>query len=186
MTRAEILTPLGRIVVELALDRAPLSAASFLSHMDAGLYRGGSFYRASRVDNEVAPQCPAQLVQGGFDVLGVTPLPRIAHEPSSLTGLAPLAGTIGLCRDAPGTAAAEFFINIIDNPSMADGGGRGDGCGVAIFGHVTEGMDVVRIIHGGRCGRAIQGIPEIVWRQYLIKPIPIVDVRRVAPSVRKP
>lgn len=179
LPRAAIVTRLGTILVELEVERAPLSAGSFLTHADAGLYRGGSFYRAARKDNEFAPVHPAQLIQGGFDFDGNTPLPRIAHEPGSLTGLEPLAGTIGLCRDAPGTAAAEFFINMADNPAMAEGGGRGDNLGIAIFGRVIDGMDVARRIQAGTCGLAADGVPEMLWPQMLRDPVRIEDIRRV-------
>ena len=42
----------GRGEVEVALypNRAPLSVAKFLSHVDAGDYDGASFYRATKIE----------------------------------------------------------------------------------------------------------------------------------------
>ena len=46
----------------------------------------------------------------------------------------------------PGTTRADFFILVSDQPAFDAGGPGGDANGFAAFGHVTEGMDVVRQI----------------------------------------
>jgi peptidyl-prolyl cis-trans isomerase A (cyclophilin A) len=175
---AVIRTELGDIAVELFPDQAPVSVANFIAHVDAGLFRETGFYRVARADNEVFPDAPAQLIQGGIGFNGGSPLPGVAHEPELVTELKPLAGTVGLARDEPGTAASEFFINMTDNPSMRTGSARGDGLGIAIFGRVTAGMDVARAIQSGATGRADADIPELAHRQMLVQPIRIIDIER--------
>ncbi|WP_430388327.1 peptidylprolyl isomerase [Blastomonas fulva] len=179
LPRAAIRCSVGVIVIELETVRAPLSSASFLAHVDAGLYRGTSFYRASRPDNEIWPDHPASLVQAGIGFNGGSPLPAVAHEPPSLTGLDPLHGTVGLARDAPGTACSEFFINLADNPAMREGGQRGDGLGVAIFGRVIEGIELAGHIQHMPCGRRDAAIPELAWPQMLLEPVTIEEIVRL-------
>lgn len=173
-----IRTTRGDIVADLFPDQAPASVASFLAHVDAGLYRDTSFYRVARADNEVIWATPAQLIQGGIGFNGGSPLPGVAHEPDTVTGLEPLYGTMGLARDAPGTASSEFFINMTDNPVMRVGGARGDGAGVAVFGQVTQGMDVALAIQAGATGRADPDIPAPAHRQMLVAPVAILDIER--------
>ncbi|MBT8102650.1 MAG: peptidylprolyl isomerase, partial [Gammaproteobacteria bacterium] len=45
-------TDLGDIEIEVYVDRAPLSAGSFLDHVDAGLYEGAAFYRTVMPAND--------------------------------------------------------------------------------------------------------------------------------------
>jgi peptidyl-prolyl cis-trans isomerase A (cyclophilin A) len=176
--RVRISTPLGDISCLLFPDRAPLSAGSFLAHVDAGLYDGTSFYRASRPDNEIWPAMPAILLQGGLGFHGGSPLPLVAHEPSSMTGLLPTLGTLALARNEPGTACSEFFINLADNSTLAPGGGRGDDLGVAVFGVLEGGLDVARAILAGPVGTIDALYPEIVRPQVLNPPAPILSIRR--------
>lgn len=97
------------------------------------------------------------------------PLPPIGHESTRQTGLRHLDGTISMARNAPGSATAEFFIRIGDQPELDFGGHRNpDGQGFAAFGQVVEGMQVVRALHA-------QGKPE----QFLREPIPVLSVRRL-------
>src|SRR5690349_19497451 len=45
-------TPYGRIVAEIFTDKAPITAANFLRYLDEGRYKGATFYRAVRHDND--------------------------------------------------------------------------------------------------------------------------------------
>jgi peptidyl-prolyl cis-trans isomerase A (cyclophilin A) len=51
-----------------------------------------------------------------------------------------------MARLDPGSAKSDFFILLSDMPGFDAGGPGGDPDGFAAFGHVTEGMDVVRKI----------------------------------------
>ena len=96
-------------------------------------------------------------------------LPAIVHETTRQTGLRHKDGTVSMARGAPGTATAEFFICIGDQPALDFGGGRNpDGQGFAAFGQVVQGMDVVRALHA-KAGA----------EQWLKAPIAIGPVRRL-------
>ncbi len=149
--RARVSTEMGSFVVEVDPTRAPISAADFLSYVSKGLLDNQSVYRIVTMANQPdTVSSKIEVVQFGW--LGRTPnepppLPAIAHEPTSVTGLKHLDGTLSMARFAPGTASAGFFICIGPQPSLDFGGGRNpDGQGFAAFGQVVEGMDVVRNI----------------------------------------
>lgn len=140
--RVTLTTALGPIVIALEKDRAPLTSAYFLKHVDQKRLDGTTFYRAYKV----APDGSIGLVQGGV-LDPKRQLPPIAHEPTSKTGLTHTEGAISLARLAPGTATANFFIVVGDLTGLdAQPPGKGDPDGYAVFGHVVEGMDVVKKI----------------------------------------
>ncbi len=139
--RVDLETSEGRIVLELEKERAPVTTANFLRYVDQKRLDGSGFYRATKV----APGFG--LIQGGVRNDPKRVLPPIAHEPTSKTGLSHLDGTISMARGAPGSASGDFFITIGSIPSMdADPSQPGDNLGFAAFGHVVEGMDIVRHI----------------------------------------
>jgi peptidyl-prolyl cis-trans isomerase A (cyclophilin A) len=73
--------------------------------------------------------------------------PPIAHEPTSQTGLSHDDGALSVPRLAVGTARADFTIMVGAQHYLDAGpGSAGDGLGYAVFGHVVDGMDVVRRI----------------------------------------
>lgn len=147
--RVVLETDLGAIELEIDVDRAPLSAGSFLAHVDAGLYARGGFYRTVYPENDNGNP-KISVVQGGV-LPGVDGLPPVHHETTAQTGILHKDGVISLARGDVGTGGgAAFFICIGDQPSLDMGGGRavsGDGQGFAAFGRVSNGMDVVHAIH---------------------------------------
>ena len=143
LPRARLTTALGDIDLELAVDRAPLTANNFLAYVDQKRLDGSTFYRAMKL---VADPLDG-LVQGGLQGNPAKVLPAIAHEPTTKTGLSHKDGTISLARFAPGTATCDFFISVGDVTSLdADPSQSGDNQGFAAFGHVIAGMDVVKKI----------------------------------------
>lgn len=168
-TRVTITTSLGPIVLALEKQRAPVTTANFLKYIDGKRLDGGQFYRAMKV----APDGSVGLVQGGV----VDPkklLPPVAHEPTSKTGLSHTDGAISLARAAPGTATANFFI-IVGTLTGLDAGG-GDKDGYAVFGHVVEGMDVVRRILGVPVSPT-KGV-GVMKGQMIAAPVKITAARR--------
>ncbi|MBX3476602.1 MAG: peptidylprolyl isomerase [Brevundimonas sp.] len=141
-------TDAGTMVVELALDRAPVSVCNFLSYVAAGDYDGGAFFRTVvRATNTANPN-PIDVIQAA------TPQgsdddrrPPIRLERTRDTGLSHQAGVISMARDGPDSATSSFFIVTQDTPSLDFGGGRNpDGQGFAAFGRLTQGLDVARRI----------------------------------------
>jgi len=168
-----VTTGQGVIMLALAADKAPITAANFLRYVDAGRFDGSSFYRAVR--SRGAPG--AGLIEGGLQNAPGKLFPPIAHESTTMTGLSHENGTISMARYAPGTATADFFI--CAGPAAyldAHPGAPGDNAGYAAFGRVTQGMDVVRAIlalptNGVARNPAMQG-------QILSPPVPILAMRR--------
>ena len=141
LPRVAMETSKGRIVVEVDVVRAPVTARNFLRYVDNRRYDGQEFYRAMPGGDGKG------LIQGGVRD-GRLLFPPIAHEPTSQTGLSHVEGALSAPRLAPGTARAEFTIMIGDLTYLDAGSqsGSGDGLGYAVFGRVVEGMDVVRAI----------------------------------------
>jgi peptidyl-prolyl cis-trans isomerase A (cyclophilin A) len=126
-------TSLGRIVVALDAQHAPLTTANFLAYVDAHKFDGESFYRAM-------PYGDGGLIQGGITSDARKLNAPVAFEGSDQTGIRNTAGAIAMAALAPGKAQADFFIETTDIPAF-DGPN-----GFAAFGHVVEGMDVVKAI----------------------------------------
>jgi peptidyl-prolyl cis-trans isomerase A (cyclophilin A) len=137
-------TSLGRIVVALDRAHAPITTANFLHYVDTHRFDGQVFYRAMHVPD--AEGKDGGLIQGGIRSDARLLYPPIAHEPTSKTGLHNIAGEISMANNGPGTARADFFILLSDMPGLDAGGPGGDPNGFAAFGHVIDGMDVVRKI----------------------------------------
>jgi peptidyl-prolyl cis-trans isomerase A (cyclophilin A) len=133
-------TSLGRIVVALDRGHAPITTANFLHYVDTHRFDGETFYRAMH-------QGDGGLVQGGLTTDARKLFPPIAHEPTTKTGLHNVTGAISMANAGPGTARADFFILLSDMPGLDAGGPGGDANGFAVFGHVIDGMDVVRKIY---------------------------------------
>lgn len=137
-------TSLGRIVIALDRGHAPVTTANFLHYVDTHRLDGQNFYRAMHMP--VAKGADGGLIQGGLTTDVRKLFPPIAHEPTSQTGIHHVAGTISMASAGPGTARADFFILVSDVPAFDANGPGGDANGFAAFGHVIEGMDVVKKI----------------------------------------
>lgn len=143
--RVELTTSAGPIVVALDFDHAPVTAANFLSYADRHRFDGTSFYRAARTRGMAG----RGFVQGGIRHDYTRMLAPIAMEPTSRTGLHHSDGTISMARTQEGAGAmGDFFIVVGGAMPDMDAGPRapGDHQGYAAFGHVVQGMDVVRHI----------------------------------------
>ena len=172
--KVSLLTSEGPILLELEKERAPITTGNFLRYVDAKRFDNMTFYRAVNVPN--APELG--LVQGGVHYDPRKMFPTIAHEPTSKTGVLHGDGTISMARNAPGTAAGDFFITIGQMDYMnADPSAPGDNAGYAAFGHVVEGMDVVkRILAAPRSPTLGEGMMK---GQMLAAPVRIISARRV-------
>ncbi len=55
-----------------------------------------------------------------------------------------LRGTLAMARtNDPHSASAQFFINLVDNDFLNHKSKTPEGWGYCVFGHVSEGMDIV-------------------------------------------
>ena len=170
-------TSMGDIVLAIETERAPVTASNFLRYVDEDRFDGTVFYRAMQLD---WGEQPNGLIQGGTQNDPERILDPIAHEPTSKTGVLHKAGTISMARFAPGTATGDFSIMLQDQPGMdADPEGESEDqkAGFAAFGHVVEGMDVVRAIHAA----PVDPDKGEGWMkgQILAEPVEIIDARRL-------
>ncbi len=149
--RILIQTPAGDIEVELYLRQAPKTAGAFLSFVDSGFYKNGSFYRVLNDDNQVTGSPVSNLIQGGIwrtNHSKAVSLPGVPHESTRETHILHTNGVISLARDTPGSGTTEFFICVGNQPGYDFGGENNpDGQGYAAFGKVVKGMDVVRTLY---------------------------------------
>ncbi len=129
----------GRITMELDREKAPETVANFLLHVRGGFYNGLMFHRVR----------PGSMIQAG----ALTPDRRkrtsptfpIANEADNQ--LLNLRATVAMARTSdPHSATSEFFINLKDNPALDFNAPTALEWGYAVFGRVTEGMDVVDAI----------------------------------------
>ncbi len=165
-------TSFGRIVLELEIERAPITARNFLRYADQKRLDGIAFYRTVKVADKFG------FIQFGIDNDPKRILPPIKHEPTTQTGVKHVNGAISTARLAPGTARGEFTISVGDQPSLdADPTRPGDNLGYAAFGKVVEGMDVVwKILDAPTSPTAGEGVMK---GQMLSPKIRILKVSRI-------
>ena len=132
-----ILTNKGTISVELDPVLAPVSVANFLSYVGSGFYSGTLFHRV----------IPGFVIQAGGYTSGMLKKPGqlspIILE--SKNGLSNKRGTLAMARtNLFNSATSEFYINLANNTALdyVNAGSPG----YAVFGTVTQGLDVVDTI----------------------------------------
>jgi peptidyl-prolyl cis-trans isomerase A (cyclophilin A) len=128
--KVRLATSMGDVVLELDKEKAPKSVDNFVEYVKAGHYDGTVFHRVIETF----------MIQGGGmkpDMSEKPTRPPIPLEAGN--GLSNLRGTVAMARTSmPNSATSQFFINVVDNQRLDAAGG-----GYAVFGKVTEGMDVV-------------------------------------------
>jgi peptidyl-prolyl cis-trans isomerase B (cyclophilin B) len=153
-TQVKLKTSMGDIVIELNEEKAPKTVENFLQYVDSDFYSDTIFHRIIN----------GFMVQGG----GLYPYKSKSLKPGTASygsesenlmhkasgtapiqneannGLSNVRGTIAMARTMdPHSATSQFFINLKDNEFLNHAAEKGQGWGYAVFGKVTEGMDVV-------------------------------------------
>ncbi len=137
-------TNFGDITLELFEDKAPKTVANFISYVEDGFFDNTIFHRV--INNFM-------IQGGGMDENFKEKATRDAIENEADNGLTNDLGTIAMARtQAPHSASAQFFINVGNNSFLNHSGKNAQGWGYAVFGKVTEGLDVVNEIKGVRTG----------------------------------
>lgn len=132
-------TTKGRIVVELDRERAPESVDNFLRYVRGGFYDDLSFHRVQPNVIQTGRYTADRRVRS---VVNASPVINEADN-----GLKNVRGAIAMARTAdPHSATSQFFINVLDNAGYDFREKTGNGWGYAVFGHVTEGLDVLDAI----------------------------------------
>ena len=139
-TMVKMDTNQGTIMLELDADNAPNTVANFLTYAEEGFFDGTIFHRV--ISNF--------MIQGGGFTEDMNQ--KTTHDPiknEANNGLKNDNGTIAMARTGdPHSATAQFFINVKDNDFLNFSSETPQGWGYAVFGKVTDGMDVVEKIKG--------------------------------------
>ena len=135
-------TSSGDILVELDSDKAPATVENFLRYVDEGFYNNTIFHRVIK----------DFMIQGGGLTMRMEEKkthPPVKNEADN--GFKNLKGSLAMARTGdPHSAAAQFFINTVDNPELDHSAPTVEGYGYCVFGQVVEGMDVVAKIEKAR------------------------------------
>jgi len=135
-------TTLGNFTVELFEDKAPISAENFLKYVEEGFFDGTVFHRI----------VPGFVIQGGGfteDMSQKKNRAPIKNEADN--GVKNTRGTLSMARTNDiNSATSQFFVNLKDNDFLDNSRGN---FGYAVFGKVTEGMDVIDKIAAVKTGR---------------------------------
>lgn len=174
VVRVALTTEAGTITLDLDHKNAPLTVENFVRYVDQKRFDGIVFYRVMRLP---WGEQPNGLIQAGARGDPRRVLKPVAHEATSQTGILHKKGTISMARLAPGTATADFSILIADMPGLDAGTNPNDPAGYAAFGHVVEGMDVVKKIYDLPLD-PVKG-EGFMKGQFLAKELKVLTVRRV-------
>ena len=131
----------GDIKVELFDEKAPITCENFRQYITDGHFAGTIFHRV----------IPNFMIQGGgFDADMQQKGTRDPIKNEADNGESNKRGTLAMARTmVVDSATAQFFINLRDNDFL-DHGTRD--FGYAVFGQVSDGMDVVDAIAGVSTG----------------------------------
>ena len=138
MRKFEINTNMGTMVVELDDEKAPITVENFLTYANENFFDGTIFHRV--INNF--------MVQGG----GFSPEMKQKKTHDAIinegnNGLKNDCGTLAMARtNDPNSATAQFFINHKDNDFLNYESKANPG--YAVFGKVTQGLEVLDKIAG--------------------------------------
>jgi peptidyl-prolyl cis-trans isomerase B (cyclophilin B) len=138
MSRVQFKTNHGDFIIELNEELAPISSANFLAYVNSGHYNGTIFHRV--ISNF--------MIQGGGMEVGMKQKETLANiENEAQNGLKNVYGSVAMARTSdPHSASSQFFINVKDNDFLNHSSPTPQGWGYAVFGMVTDGLDVVEAI----------------------------------------
>lgn len=131
-------TNYGDIFIELYEDKAPQTCANFCRYIEENFYDGLIFHRVIK----------NFMIQGGGFKPGMNQKANQAPiKNEANNAISNEIGTIAMARTSdPHSATSQFFINTKNNTFLDFRSETPDGWGYCVFGKVTDGLDVVKII----------------------------------------
>ncbi|NPV00156.1 MAG: peptidylprolyl isomerase [Brevinematales bacterium] len=144
-------TSMGNFKVELFLDKSPITVQNFIDLVNKGFYNGLIFHRVI-ADFMIQGGCPKGNGTGGpgykikdeFD-------PSLKHDGP---------GILSMANAGPNTGGSQFFITLVATPWL---NGKH-----AIFGKVSEGLDVVMKIGKVKTGAMDKPVTPVVMKKISI------------------
>lgn len=162
----QITTNYGSFTLELDFEKAPISAANFLEYAKSGFYEGTIFHRV--IDDF--------MIQGGGFNPGMEQKDKgkpIQNEADN--GLLNMTGTVAMARTSdPHSATSQFFINVSDNHFLNHTGKDAQGWGYAVFGKITDGMDVINKIKECETGY-ISGHQDVPVTEVIVESVTVTE-----------
>jgi len=159
-------TSLGEIILELDIEKAPITVENFIAYARAGHYDGTIFHRVIK----------GFMVQGGGYTPDMTEKPT--REPivnEAQNKLKNKTGTIAMARTQEvDSATSQFFINTEDNKFLDNTGSNPSDFGYAVFGKVVDGMNVVYTIEQ-RPTTSVAGHDDVPKEPVVINSVTIID-----------
>jgi cyclophilin family peptidyl-prolyl cis-trans isomerase len=152
--KATIETSMGTVTLELDAEKAPETVANFVRYAKDGFYDGTIFHRV--IDGFM-------IQGGGFTKEMNQKETRAPIRNEAMNGLKNRRGTIAMARTmVVDSATSQFFINLVDNDFLDFTAPTPQGFGYAVFGTVTDGLEVVDAIGKVKTGfaGAHQNVPE--------------------------
>ena len=149
---AEFTTNKGTFEVELFEDKAPITTKNFIDLSEKGFYDGLIFHRV--IDgfmiqggdpNGNGTGGPGYTIPDEFD-------PALKHDDE---------GILSMANAGPNTGGSQFFITLAATPWLDNHH--------AVFGKVSEGMDVVRDIGHTQTGYGDRPVHDVVIEKITIK-----------------
>ncbi len=138
MTKAIMETSKGTITLELDEEKAPVTVANFVKYARAGHYDGTIFHRV--IDGFM-------IQGGGFTKDMNQKLTRDPIRNEAANGLKNARGSIAMARTSVvDSATSQFFINLVDNDFLDFRNPTPSGFGYAVFGRVSDGLEIVDAI----------------------------------------
>lgn len=131
----------GDVVIELAMDKMPITAGNFLKLAKEGFYNNTKFHRV--IDGFMIQGGDPNSKADDTSKYG-TGGPGYAIKDEFVTGQSNVRGTIAMANSGPNTGGSQFFINLVDNTFLDFD--KSQGGKHPVFGKVVGGMDIVDAI----------------------------------------
>ena len=159
VSSAVFITNYGQFTIKLERDKAPLTTENFIKLAKAGFYDGQRFHRVIE----------DFMIQGGDPLskdlakksLWGTGGPGYKFADEFGEGLSNVTGTISMANSGPATNGSQFFINVNDNTFLDKKH--------AVFGVVTNGMDVVMTISQVPKNETDQPLKDVILQKIELK-----------------
>jgi len=161
--QAVVETSAGTFVIDLAADAAPNQTAYFMKLASERAYDGTTFHRMVKYG----------IVQGG-DPLSADPAKRELYGTGGLNAVKAEPRAAKMTRGSvaavlvpgkPDSAGAQFFVAVVDQPGL-------DGQ-YTVFGHVSDGMEVVQKISSTPVDAKGLAIERVEIRTVTIRDTPV-------------
>lgn len=159
MKTAVLETNVGTIKIELFTEKAPETTKNFIKLAEKGFFDGTKFHRV----------IAEFMIQGGDPLskdeskkyLWGTGGPGYEIKDEFGKDLSNVRGTISMANHGPDTGGSQFFINLVDNTFLD--------FKHAVFGRVTEGMDIVDTIENVDTDSQDKPLDDVIVNKVTIK-----------------